>query len=148
MRVGVAAPVFFFSACDCGLCGGEVAGVLCRGPGYMSLWFTRLTRAAVHSEFIKLHASRLILCPPLPLPCFFNAFALQFASFDRFISPPIFSVKSLLFLLVWSSTQYRPQNSCSAQRTCFAAIIYLFTYDGWNFPQIVLQHLIFSPWKH
>lgn len=40
-------------------CGGKAARVLCRGLGYVSLWFTSLTPAEVQPEFIKLHASRL-----------------------------------------------------------------------------------------
>lgn len=38
---------------------GKAAELLCLG--YVSLWFTSLTPTAVHPEFIKLHASRLIL---------------------------------------------------------------------------------------
>lgn len=47
---------------QCGMnvgCEGKAARVLCRGLGYVSLWFTSLTPAAVQPEFIKLHASRL-----------------------------------------------------------------------------------------
>lgn len=64
-------PVCFVCVQDCfssGMnvgCEGKAAELLCRGLGYVSLWFTSPTPAAVQPEFIKLHASSLIL--PLSL---------------------------------------------------------------------------------